>query len=135
MIDAKMSFNMPSNARFGWFFSGIFAMAALYYYSQQMSIVAGFLSIVFVVCVAATIAFPQALMPLNRIWYQFGILIGKLVNPIILGIIFFMLITPMSILMRMFGRDELKIKKSRRKSYWVERIPAGPAPESFNNQY
>jgi len=75
------------------------------------------------------------LAPLNRIWYEFGMLLGKVVSPIVLGMIFFLLITPISVMTRMCGRDELKIKKKSLQSYWVDRLPPGPLPESFKNQF
>ena len=78
---------------------------------------------------------PQILSPLNRLWFSLGLLLGKIVSPIVLGLIFFLLITPVSLVTRLFGRDELKIKKRTVESYWVDRSPPGPPSESFKNQY
>ena len=63
------------------------------------------------------------LSPLNKIWFQFGLLIGKLVSPIIMGLVFFLVVTPTSLLLRLFGKDILKIKKKKKseKSYWLEK--------------
>jgi hypothetical protein len=62
-------------------------------------------------------------------------LLGKIVSPIVLGLIFFVLITPAALITRLFGRDELKIKKRTVESYWVDRSTLGLESESFKNQY
>ena len=126
---------MPSNNKFGWFFSAVFAVIALYSYSQQLKFFAATVTIVSVLFLATTLLAPQVLTPLNRIWYEIGALLGKVISPIVLGIIFFVLITPISLITRLFGRDELKIKKLSVQSYWVDRLPPGPPPDSFKNQF
>ena len=63
------------------------------------------------------------LNPLNKIWFKFGILLGNVVSPIVMGMIFFTVITPISIMMRMLGKNLLNLKKENKKSYWVERLP------------
>ena len=79
---------------------------------------------------------PKILRPLNWLWFQLGQLLGKIVSPIVLGAIFFLLLTPVSLVTRLFGRDELRIKrKASQTSYWLDRAPPGPAPESFKNQF
>lgn len=85
----------------------------------------------------AVVAFwaPQILSPLNRLWFNFGLMLGKIISPIVLGIIFFVLITPIALVTRFFGRDELKMKKRSVESYWVDRSPPGPPPNTFKNQY
>jgi len=83
----------------------------------------------------ATLLSPQLLAPLNRLWYGLGVLLGKIISPIVLGLIFFVLITPVSLVTRLFGRDELKMKKRNVESYWVDRSPPGPPSDSFKNQY
>jgi len=126
---------MPSNIKFGWFFSAVFAMIALYSFSQQMNTFALATTIVCVLLVATTFSAPQLLTPLNRFWYALGMLLGKVISPIVLGAMFFVLITPIALITRLFGRDELKIKKSFVQSYWVERLPPGPSSDSFKNQF
>ena len=61
------------------------------------------------------------LTPLNRIWFKFGLLLGSLISPIIMGIIFFLIVTPISFIMRFFGKDILNIKKNKKKSYWIDK--------------
>ena len=62
-------------------------------------------------------------------------MLGKVVSPIVLGILFFIVITPVAIGMRLFGRDALLMKKRAVCSYWIDRDPPGPKPESFKDQF
>ena len=126
---------MPSNTNLGWFFSATFAMIALYCYFQQLKTLGDVASIVSFLFLAVTLVAPNFLRPLNRVWYELGMLLGKIVSPIVLGIIFFLMITPISLITRLFGRDELKIKKLSLHSYWVDRSPPGPSSDSFKNQF
>jgi len=126
---------LPSNRKFGLFFFCIFTALGAYSYTKawfQISITA--LTIAFLFAVVALIV-PQTLSRLNRLWYGLGQLLGAIVSPIVLGVMFFGLITPISLITRLFGRDELKMKKRAVNSYWIDRSPPGPLPDSFNNQY
>jgi len=78
---------------------------------------------------------PRLLTPLNKLWFQLGLAMGRIVSPIVLGVLFFIVITPVAIFMRIIGRDELKLKKQNVSSYWIERTPPGPEPESFKDQF
>jgi hypothetical protein len=127
--------HLPSNKKFGLFFSAIFVLIAVYVYLKfrvEFAVFALTISTLFAIAAFLT---PQILSPLNRLWFCLGLLLGKIVSPIVLALIFFVLITPVSLVTRLFGRDELKIKKRTVESYWVDRLPPGPPSESFNNQY
>ena len=126
---------MPTDKKFGYFFSVVFTLIALYSYWQDLKNFAIFASIISFLFIAVTLVAPKMLSPLNRAWYELGMLLGKIVSPIVLGIIFFLMITPISLITRLFGRDELKIKKLSLHSYWVDRSPPGPSSDSFNNQF
>ena len=133
MIDLGASSKAPSNAKLGWLLSVVFATVAICNYPKPLYFCAGILRSFLLAL--ATFFSPKTLKPLNQIWYKLGTLLGKIINPIVLGLIFFVIITPISIITRLFGRDELKIKKSLIQSYWVTRNPPGPSPKSFKNQY
>ncbi len=126
---------MPTNKKFGFFFTCVFALSAVYFHFKLNT----YLSIIFLLSSALflvlSIIAPSSLNYLNKAWYLLGLLLGRIVSPIILGIIFFLLITPTAIVMRLAGRDELRIKKRLSKSYWITRVPPGPDPESFKNQF
>tara|TARA_B100001093_G_C26845665_1_gene1022658 strand:+ start:297 stop:686 length:390 start_codon:yes stop_codon:yes gene_type:complete len=61
------------------------------------------------------------LHPLNKIWFKFGIILGKFISPIVMALIFFMVVTPIAIIMKLLGKDMLKLKKNKKDTYWVER--------------
>ena len=63
----------------------------------------------------------KILTPLNKIWFKFGILLGSLVSPIIMGMVFFAIVTPTSLTMRVLGKNLLNLKKGNKKTYWIER--------------
>jgi len=113
----------------------VFVMIALYFYSQKLESFAVAAIMVAIIFVTFTLVTPKVLSPLNRAWYELGMLLGKIVSPIVLGAMFFVLITPIALITRLFGRDELKIKKSFVQSYWVDRLPPGPPSDSFKNQF
>jgi hypothetical protein len=66
---------------------------------------------------------------------KLGELMGKIVSPFVLGVIFFALITPIGFFGRLFGRDELRLKGSKASSYWIDRVPPGPSSDSYKNQF
>jgi Saxitoxin biosynthesis operon protein SxtJ len=79
---------------------------------------------------------PVLLAPLNRLWTRFALLLHKIVSPVVLGIMFFVVITPMGWLQRAVGRDPLRLRFDREaRSYWVDRVPPGPPPETLDNQF
>jgi hypothetical protein len=85
---------------------------------------------------AAALVAPRVLSPLNRVWLRFGLLLHKIVSPLVLGIMFFLVITPIGLLMRAFGKDLLRLQFDKRSSsYWIERLPPGPPPESLKDQF
>ena len=63
----------------------------------------------------------KLLSPLNNLWFRFGIFLGKIISPIIMGIIFFLVVTPIGFLMRILGKDLLNLKFNKEKSYWIEK--------------
>ena len=63
----------------------------------------------------------KVLTPLNKIWFKFGILLGSFVSPIVMGIVFFAIVTPTSLIMKVFGKNLLNLQKGNKKTYWIER--------------
>ena len=132
---AELELKLPSNGTFGWFFAAVFATIAAYTYWSGWT-TATLVTLIFAILFAiTTLLAPKLLHPLNRLWYELGMLLGKIISPIVLGLIFFVLITPVSLITRLFGRDELKVKKRNVETYWIERSSPGPPSESFKNQY
>ena len=125
---------LPSNRKFGFFFTFVFVVAAAYFYYSDNVTWANVFSAVALVFMLVTLTKSDALLPLNKLWMRFGLLLGMIVSPIVLGVIFFGLFTPISMLMRLSGRDELRLKFTHKVSHWISR--GGPIKsESFKNQF
>ena len=85
-----------------------------------------------VVFLAAALIYPHALHPLNIAWSWIGVMLGRIVSPIVTTILFFLVFAPAGIIMRLCGRDPLRLKPARGSStYWIVRDPPGPRPESM----
>jgi hypothetical protein len=83
-----------------------------------------------------TFFFTSVLQPLNILWFRFGMLLSRIVNPIVMLLIYALTIVPFGVAARVFGKDLLKLKlEPNSKSYWIERQPPGPAPESIEQQF
>jgi hypothetical protein len=119
---------MPSDRSFGWLFTGVFAIAGLLLHPWVLSLAA--------LMAAVTLANPGVLAPLNRGWMRFGAVLHRVVSPVVMGILYFGLFTPMGFVMRLFGWDAMKRTwDPAAKSYWARRDPAGPAEDSFRNLF
>jgi hypothetical protein len=85
---------------------------------------------------AAALLCPAALNPLNRIWFKFGLLLHKVVSPVVLGILFYGTVLPTGLVIRAMGKDLLRLnRKPDGSSYWIVRQPPGPAPETMKDQF
>ena len=126
---------LPSNRKFGLFFALIF-LAIGGYAIWTESETFGFL---FVAIGIGLLLFaflkPDALLPLNKLWMQFGLLLGLIIQPIVLGVIFFGLFTPVALLMKISGRDELRLRLMVRASYWRVKEVDVADPPTFKNQF
>jgi hypothetical protein len=79
---------------------------------------------------------PAMLAGLNRQWLKLGILIGRAVSPVVLGVLFYSFMTPLGILLRISGKDPLRLRRDEKSdSYWILRKPPGPPPDSMTNQF
>jgi hypothetical protein len=82
------------------------------------------------------LAAPHMLSPIKRIWMKFGWLLGRVVSPVVMGALLYLVFTPVGLLQRLFGRDPLHLKWDRdAKTYWQFRQPPGPKPDSMTNQF
>jgi len=92
--------------------------------------------IVAAIFLTAAFVLPVALRPLNRLWFLFGLALHKIVNPLVMGLLFYLTVTPTALIMRAVGKDPMHRRFDRQaKSYWIERDPAGPAPETMRQQF
>lgn len=127
--------HLPSERRFGLLFVVVFAGAGLYGLAKGWAVAAAVAWLVAAALVGVALKAPQVLAPFNRAWFHFGELLGKVVSPIVMGLVFFGLLTPIAFVARLLGRDELRLKPSQASSYWIDRLPHGPTSGSFKNQF
>jgi hypothetical protein len=118
---------LPSNRQFGWTFTGVFIVGALFY-PWVLALAAA--------SAAVTLTREQWLTPLNRAWMKLGELLGRVVSPLALGLIFYAVFTPVGIVMRLAGRDAMARRfEPDKPTYWIDRDPPGPPEDSFRNMF
>ena len=127
---------LPSNKKFGFFFSAIFLIMAAYFYVYREDNIIGIYAFVALsaTCLLITLSKPVILRPFNKLWMRFGLLLGMIVNPIVLGIIFFIIFTPTACLLRIAKRDELRLRFSKKNTYWISRSSSSQC-SSFKQQF
>tara|TARA_B100001939_G_scaffold278863_1_gene247404 strand:- start:16 stop:414 length:399 start_codon:yes stop_codon:yes gene_type:complete len=125
---------LPSNHKFGFFFSTIFLLASLYLYYIDSVIMAYVLGTLCGTFLVITIINAKILLPLNKLWMKFGVLLGMIISPIIIGIIFFGIFTPIAVIMRLSERDELRLRFRKQKTHWINRQTLNEI-DSFKKQF
>ena len=129
-------YRSASNKAFGFLFAGICAFLSVFFMlSGEAKVIKYVLSFASCALILISLKAPQLLAPLNRAWMKLGQKMGLIISPLILGIIFFLLITPFSIVARLCGRDELILKKPNTQSFWRDRVELSSSKNSFKNQF
>jgi len=115
----KETIQIGSNKSFGIVFFVVFLLISLYplTYDGEIKIWSLIISFIFLILGLLN---SKILAPLNKIWFKFGILLGKIVSPLIMGAIFFLVVTPIGIILRLMGKDVLNLKYNKNNSYWIE---------------
>lgn len=134
-LSADKEVKLGSDRSFGLVFTVVFAVIGAFPLIHglpprvwALGIAAGFLLV--------SLVRPRSLRPLNLLWFKFGLLLHGIVNPVIMGLLFFVTVTPMALALRLLGKDPLKRRlEPAATSYWIIRQPPGPAPESMKNQF
>jgi Saxitoxin biosynthesis operon protein SxtJ len=118
---------LPSDRSFGWTFTGIFALGAIFY--PWVLALAALLA-------AVTLTRAHWLAPFKRAWMRLGELLHRVVSPVVLGIMYFGVFTPIGLVMRIAGRDALSRRfEPAAPTYWVRREPPGPREDSFRDMF
>ena len=113
---------ISSNRSFGIVFFIFFLIVSIFplFKDEDIRIWAVIVAIIFLILGLLN---SSVLSPLNKIWFKFGILLGNFISPIVMGLVFFTVLTPTAFIMRAFGKDLLNLKKNNKKSYWIEKSP------------
>jgi hypothetical protein len=119
---------MPSDRKFGWTFTVIFLLIGAISHPWALAVAA--------LLAAITLTRAQWLAPLKHAWMKFGELLNMIVSPIVMGVIFFAVFTPVALVMRVLGRDAMaRAYEPAAPTYWKRREPPGPADDSFKNLF
>ncbi len=118
-----------SNKSFGIVFFIVFLLIAIYplLNNGELRIWSLIIAMIFLVLGIINSKF---LTPLNKLWFRFGLLLGKVISPLIMGIIFFLVVTPTAFIMKIIGKDLLNLRFNKKKSYWIEKT--GPKSKMKN---
>ena len=116
----KNDLEISSNRSFGIVFFIVFFLIAIYplFNDGNLRVWTLIISIIFLILGLVN---SKILLPLNKLWFKFGILLGLVISPLVMGIIFFLVITPISLILRVIGKDVLNLKKNNNKTYWIEK--------------
>lgn len=126
---------MGSNRSFGLVFAGFFTIVAV------LPVLGGHAPRWWALAVGAVfaglaLAAPALLRPLNRLWFRFGLLLHQVVTPVVMGVLFFLTVTPLGLLMRATGKDPMRLRRDpAAASYWIVRTPPGPSADSMKQQF
>ena len=125
--DVKIS----SNRSFGLVFFVFFLIIAVYPLAtgENLKYWSAILSLIFLIL---GLLKSSILLPLNKLWFKFGLLLGSIISPIVMGIVFFIVITPISLIMKILGKDLLNLNKNKNNTYWIEKT--GPK-STMKNQF
>ncbi len=132
---AREELPLPSERSFGITFCVVFAIFALISVWRGGTWWPWLGGIAAVFGVAGLIA-PALLRPLNKLWFKFGLLLHKVMTPLIMGILFYLLITPVGLLMRLSGKDPMRMKGGDdAETYWIDREPIPAGGDHMKNQF
>jgi len=124
-----------SNRNFGLVFAAFFALLTalgLWHGTSRWPIWLALACVALLLALAA----PRLLTPFNWVWTRFGLLLHRIISPIFLAVLFYGCLAPVGFLMRLSGKDPLRLTyEPESESYWIRRTPPGPAPESFREQF
>lgn len=131
----KDDVQVGSEKSFGIMFAVVFAIVGVWPFIHGLQIRWWALAIAAIFLAAAYVAQPL-LKPLNLLWFKFGLLLYKVVNPVVMGLLYFTTIVPTGLIMRACGKDPLSRSfDPQANTYWIERDPPGPKPESMKDQF
>ena len=127
----QQNIKLPSNRNFGIVFAIVFLIISLWPLLKQNEIRSWSL-IISIIFLSLGLINSKLLLPLNKIWFKFGIFLGNFIAPIVMGVIYFFVVTPTGLIMKMLGKDLLNLKKSNKDSYWIKKDNSN---SSLKNQF
>ena len=126
---------LPSDRKFGFFFTTVFLISSIYFYFENFYLIFKFSTALTLTFLILTLTKSKILNYLNKLWMRLGYLLSKVISPIVLGVIFFGIFTPVSLLMKLFKRDELRIKLKKRDTFWKNKDNSKKEGIVFKQQF
>ena len=111
---------LPTNRNFGTVFFIVFLIIAIWPILNENDIRLWSL-IISLIFLILGIANSKLLTPLNKIWFKFGIFLGNFIAPIVMGFVYFFVVTPTGLIMKILGKDLLNLKKNNKETYWIKK--------------
>jgi len=125
----------PSDRSFGFVMTAFFLLVGLAPLRHHLPVRLWAFGVA-VIFLLFTLLRPQLLAPLNKAWMKLGLLLSRIMAPVFMGLLFYLVFTPAGFFYRLLGKDSLRLKSGKEnKSYWIERKPPGPPPEEMINQF
>ena len=127
--------SLPTDRKFGVFFGALFFLASFVFLIMSQISLASLLCVASLVLLTLSAYKPSLLHPMNRAWMLFGLTLGRVVNPIVMGLIFYLIFVPTALVLKNFGRDELRLKTKSRETYWKLRPAEHERQDPFRQQF
>jgi hypothetical protein len=127
--------NTTSNKKFGYFFGVVFLGVFVYTVIHGLKLLGAVSLLVGVITLGLAFYKPSTLGRLNNSWFRLGLILSAIISPFLIGLIYYILITPLALTLRWFGRDELRLKLKKTETYWIERESGKMTIEFFQKQY
>jgi len=128
-MNRENNIKMSSNKSFGIVFFVVFLIISLFPLLKGEKVIFSLL-IISIVFLTLGLLNSKILFPINKLWFKFGLILGSIISPIIMGIIYFFILTPTGLLMRLFGKDVLNLKWNKNNTYWIDKT--GPKSKMKN---
>lgn len=134
-LKSSRKVELGSNRNFGLVFAGVFAVLAFWPLIRHGEAVRWWALAPAAAFLGLALYADHLLAPLNKLWFRFGLLLHSVVSPLVMGALFYGAVTPVAYVLRLMGKDILRLKRADEKSYWIERTPPGPAKNSMGQQF
>ena len=128
---------LPTDRKFGFFFGTVSLLVSTFLLFSQRIILSSLFLLVAISFILVAMVRPNLLSALNRLWMALGVALGRVVNPLVMGLIFYLIFVPTGLFMKLVGRDELRIRGTNRRTYWRRVSVASPVDEEdkFKRQF
>jgi predicted membrane metal-binding protein len=134
-LKSSRKVELGSNRNFGLVFAGVFAVLAVWPLIRHGEAVRWWALGLSAAFLGVALLAEHLLAPLNKLWFRFGLLLHSVVAPVVMGLLFYCAVTPVALVLRLMGKDLLRLNRSDEKSYWIERAPPGPPKNSMGQQF